>query len=118
MHYAHRHNDRNQVRAIINGMSIFVLKVPNTQMTPGNVTMLEDYVASSQELCRILSHHLAYANTLPPDQLLLRAPLLLYAERMQTHPYVVMGLFDYVKKVNDANVVVIPYGMTPTECQL
>jgi len=29
---------------------------------------------------------------------------------MQTHPYVVMGSFHYVKKVNDANVVVIPYG--------
>ena len=29
---------------------------------------------------------------------------------MQTHPYVVMGSFQYVKKVNDANVVVIPYG--------
>jgi len=110
MHYVYRHNEKNRVRAIINGMSIFVLKVPNTQMTPGNVTMLEDYVASSQEVCRILSRHLAYANTLPPDQLPLRVPLLLYAERMQTHPHVVMGSFDYVKKVNEANVVVIPYG--------
>jgi len=110
MHYVHRHNDKNRVRAIINSMSIFVLKVPNRRMTPGNVTMLEDYVASSQELCRILSRHLVYANTLPPDQLLFRVPLLLYAKRMQTHPYVVMGSFDYVKKVNDANVVVIPYG--------
>jgi len=80
MHYVYRHNDRNRVRAIINGMSIFVLKVPNARMTPGNVTMLEDYVASSQELCRILSRHLAYANALPPDQLPLRVPLLLYAE--------------------------------------
>jgi len=110
MHYAYRHNGRNRVRAIINGMSIFVLKVPNVQMTPGNVTMLEDYVASSQEVCRILSQHLAHANALPPDQLPLRVPLLLYAKQMQTHPYVVMGLFDYVKKVDDANVVVIPYG--------
>jgi len=55
MHYVYRHNDKNRVRAIINGMPLFVLKVPNTQMTPGNVTMLEDYVGSSQEVCCILS---------------------------------------------------------------
>jgi len=72
--------------------------------------MLEDYGGSSQEVCRILSRHLAYTNMLPPDQLPWRVPLLLYAERMQTHLYVVMGSFDYVKKVNEANVVVIPYG--------
>jgi len=29
---------------------------------------------------------------------------------MQTHPCVVTGSFDYVKKVDDANAVVIPYG--------
>ena len=110
MHCVYRHNDRNRVRAIINGMSIFVLKVPNVRMRPGNVTMLEDYVASSQEVCLILARHLAYANMLPPDQLPLRVPLLLYAKRMQTHPFVAMGSFDYVKKVDDANVVVIPYG--------
>jgi len=110
MHYVYRHNDKNRVRAIINGMPLFVLKVPNTQMTPGNVTMLEDYVGSSQEVCRILSRHLAHANTLPPDQLPLKVPLLFYAERMQTHPYVVMGSFDYAKKVDDTNMVVIPYG--------
>ena len=80
MHYVYRHNEKNRVRAIINGMSIFVLKVPNTQMTPGNVTMLEDYVASSQEVCRILIRHLTHANTLPPDQLPVEVPLLFYAK--------------------------------------
>jgi len=72
--------------------------------------MLGDYVASSQEMCRMLVQHLTCADTLPPDQLLLEVPLLFYAERMQTHPYVVTGSFDYVKKVNNANAVVIPYG--------
>jgi len=52
-----------------------------------------------------------YAETLPPDPLPLGAPLLFYAERMQTHPHVVTGLFDYVKKVDDANAVVISYGL-------
>jgi len=55
MHYVYRHNDKNRVQTIINGMSIFMLKVPNMRMTPGNVTMLEEYVASSQEVCRVLS---------------------------------------------------------------
>jgi len=110
MHFLYQYNDKNRVRAIINGMPLFMLTVPTLRMIPGNVTMLEDYVGSSQEMCRILSGHLAYANTLAPDRLPLKVPLLFYAEHMHTHPYVVMGSFNYVKKVNDANVVVIPYG--------
>jgi len=37
---------------------------------------------------------------------------------MHTHPYVVPGSFDYVKKVDDANVVVIPYGIDDNGAQL
>jgi len=37
---------------------------------------------------------------------------------MHTHPYVVPGLFKYVKKVDDANVVVIPYGIDDNRAQL
>jgi len=110
MHFVHQHNDKNPVRAIINGMSLFVLKAPNSRMMPGNVTMLEDHVASSQQVRRMLSRHLAHANTSPRDRLPLEAPLLFYAERMQTHPCVIVGSFNCVKKVNDANVVVIPHG--------
>jgi len=110
MHFVYWHNDKNRVQAIINGMSLFVLMVPNARLTSRNVTMLEDYVASSQEMCHMLIRHLTYANTLPLDQLPLEVPLLFYAERMQTHPYVVTGSFNYVKKVADANAVVIPYG--------
>jgi len=80
--------------------------------------MLEDHVASTQQMCRILGRHLAFANTLPPDRLLLRVPLLFYGERMHTHTHVIVGSFDYVKKVNDANVVVIPYGVDDRGAQI
>jgi len=40
------------------------------------------------------------------------------AERMQTHPHVVMGSFDCVKKVNEANVVVIPHGHDANGAQI
>jgi len=90
-------------------MLLFVHTVPGTKMTSKNATMLEDHVASTQQFCLILGRHLAFANTLPPDRLPLRAPLLFYGERMHTHPHMIVGSFDYVKKVNDANVVVIPY---------
>jgi len=43
---------------------------------------------------------------------------LFYGERMHTHPYVVPGSFDYVKKVNDVNVVVIPCGTDNNGTQL
>jgi len=45
-------------------------------------------------------------------------PLLFYGERMHTHPYVVPGSFDYVKKVDDVNVVVIPCGTDDKGTQL
>jgi len=98
------------VRAIINGMSVFVLTAPNTRVTSDNVTLLEDHVRSSKEMCCILIGHLMYTETLPPDQLPLQVPIVLYGERMQTHPYAITGSFAcHVKKVSDANVVVIPY---------
>jgi len=119
VHFLYQHNDGNRVRAIINhGMPLFVLTAPRTKMLPKNVTMLEDHVASTQQMCRILGRHLSFANVLPPDQLPLRVPLLFYGERMRTHPYVAPGLFDYVKKVDDANVVVIPYEMDDNGAQL
>jgi len=37
-------------------------------------------------------------------------PLLPFGERMHTHPHVVVGSFECVKKVNDANVIEIPCG--------
>jgi len=118
MHFLYQHNDGNRVRAIINGMPLFVLTVPGTKIMPKNVTMLEDHVASTQQMCRILGRHLSFANALPLDQLPLRVPLLFYGERMHTHPYVVPGSFDYVMKVDDANVVVIPYGIDDNGAQL
>ena len=118
MHFLYQHNDGNRVRVIINGMSLFVLTVPGTKITSKNATTLEDHVASTQQMCRILGRHLAFANTLPPDRLPLRVPLLFYGERMHTHPHVIVGSFDYVKKVDDANVVVIPYGVDDRGAQI
>jgi len=73
-----------------------------------NATVLEDDVASTQKMCRTLGRHLAFANTLPPDRLPLRVPLLFCGERMHAHPYHVPGSFHYVKKVDDVKAVVIP----------
>ena len=98
------------MRAIINGTSIFVLTAPNARVTLDNVTLLEDHVQSSKEMCCILVGHLLYAETLLPDQLPLEVPIMLHGKRMQTHPYTITGSFAYVKKVNDANAIVIPYG--------
>jgi len=109
MHYLYQHNDDNRVRAIIDGMPLFVLTVPNTRMDAGGATLLGDNMESTQAMCRILGRHLAFANTLPPNRLPLRAPLMFYCVPMHTHPYAIPGSFDYVKKVNDAGVVVIPY---------
>jgi len=118
MHFLYQHNDGNRVRLIIDGMTLFVLTVPGTKMTSKNATMLEDHVASTQQMCRILGRHLACANTLPPDRLPLRVPLLFYGKRMHTHPHVIVGSFDYVKKVDDANVVVILYGVDDRGAQI
>jgi len=118
MHFLYQHNDGNRVRVIIDGMSLFVLTVPGMKMTSKNATMLEDHVASTQQMCCILGRHLAFANTLSPDRLRLKVPLLLYGECMRTHPHVIPGSFDYVKKVDDANVVVIPYGVDDRGAQI
>jgi len=118
MHFLYQHNDGNRVRVIINGMPLFVLTVPGKKMTNQNATMLEDHVASTQQMCRILGRHLSFANTLPPDRLPLRVPLLFYGKRMHTHPHVVPRSFDYVTKVDDVNVVVIPYGTDDSGKQL
>ena len=67
MHFLYQHNDGNRVRVIIDGMLLFVHTVPGTKMTSKNATMLEDHVASTQQMCRILGRHLAFANALPPD---------------------------------------------------
>jgi len=110
MNFLYQHNDDNRVRVIIDGMPLFVLTVPGANMVAKNATMLEDNVASTQKMCRMLGRHLAFANTLPPDRLPLRAPLLFCSECMLTHPFHAPGSFDYVKKVNDANAVVTPCG--------
>jgi len=67
MHFLYQHNEVTQVRTIVNGMLLFVHTVPGTKLTSRNATMLEDHVASTQQMCRILGRHLAFANTLPPD---------------------------------------------------
>jgi len=118
MHFLCQHNDGNRVQVIIDVMSLFVLTAPGTKMTLKNATMLEDHVASTQQMCRILGHHLAFANALPPDRLPLKVPLLFFGKRMRTHPHMTPGSFDYVKKVDDANVVVIPYGVDDRGAQI
>jgi len=79
---------------------------------------LEDNVASTQKMCRTLGRHLAFANTLPPDQLPLKAPLLFCGERMHAHPHHAPGTFDCVKKVHDVNAVVTPCGTDDDRNQL
>jgi len=110
VHFVYQHNNRGRVRAIVDGMSHFMLSLPNMTLISGNLTLLEDHARSSEEICRLLVQHLEYEDTLAPDQLPLEVPLLLFSERMHTHQYAVMGSFEYVKKVNDANVIEIPYG--------
>jgi len=106
------------VRTIIDAMSLFVHTTPGTRMTSRNSTMLGDHVGSTQQMCCILGRHLAFANTLPQDQLPLRVPLLFSSERMHTHPHAIVRSFDYVKKVDEANVVVIQYGVDEEGAQI
>ena len=61
-------------------------------------------------MCRMLMRHLAFAHALPLERLPHRVPLMFYGGQMHAHPFHVPGSFDYVKKVDDAGVVVIPYG--------
>ena len=117
-HFNYQYNDSGQVRTIVHGMSLFMLARPKTALTPGNLTMLEDYVQSSEEVCRLLVDHLMYADTLVPEDLPLEVPLLLFGERMHTHPYAVMGSFECAKKSNDANAVEIRYGHDPNGAQI
>jgi len=97
MSFLHQRNDGNRVRVIVDGMPLFVLTVPCTNMVEKNVTMLEENVASTQKMCRMLGRHLAFANALPPDRLPLRVPLLFCGERMHAHPHHAPGSFDCVK---------------------
>jgi len=117
-HFVYQHNRYARVRMIINGMSLFVHTTPGTTMTSRNSTMLRDNMESTQQMCRILGRHLAFANTLPPNRLPLRVSLLFYGERMHTHPHGIVGSFDYVKKVNEANAIVIPYGVDDRGIQI
>jgi len=117
-HFAFQHNDRLRVQTIVNGMSLFMLTRPNTVRTPGNFTMLEDYVQSSEEICRLLVGHLEYADTLAPEDLPLEVALLFFGERMHTQPHAVTGLFECVRKINDANAVVILYGLGANGVQI
>jgi len=67
MHFLYQHNEGTRARTIINGMLLFVHTVHEWKMTSKNATMLEGHVASTQQMCRILGRHLAFANMLPPD---------------------------------------------------
>jgi len=104
------HNDKPRVRAIMNGMDVYMLTAPNTPITSDNLTMLEDDVRSSEELCNILVRHLLYAETLPLHQLPWAVPIVLHAGWMQTHPYAITGSFGHVKKIYGTNTIVIPCG--------
>jgi len=117
-HFQYQHNEYPRVRTIIDGMSLFVHTTPGARMTSRNSTMFGDHVGSTQQMCRTLGRHLAFANVLPPDRLPLRVPLVFYGERMHTHPHVIVGSFDYVKKVDEANVVVILYGVDERGTQI
>jgi len=79
-------------------------------MEAKNSTLLNDNQESTQAMYRKLGRHLAFARTLPPERLPHRVPLLFYGGQMHAHPHHVQGLFDFVKKVDDAGVVVIPCG--------
>jgi len=117
MVFLYQHNDGNRVRLIIDSMPLSVLTVPGTKMVGKNATMLEDTVESTQKMCRTLGRHLAFANTLSPDRLPLRVPLLFHGESIRAHPYHVPGSFDHVKKVVN-NTVAIPYGTDDNGMQL
>ena len=91
-------------------MDVFVLAAPNTRITSANLTMLEDDVQSSEELCNTLIGHLLHAETLSLDRLPLEVPIVLYAPQMQTHPCAITGLFGCMKKVDDTNAIEIPCG--------
>jgi len=117
-HFTYQHNDRQRVRAIINGMSLFMLTAPTLVHAPGNFTMLGDYVQSSEEICTLLVRHLEYADTLPQDQLPLEVPLLFFGERMQMHQCGITGTFEYMKCVDDANTVMITYGLDANGVQI
>jgi len=80
--------------------------------------MLRDNAESTQQMCPMLGRHLAFANTLPRDWLPLRVPLQFYSERMHTHPHGIVGSFDFVKKVNEANAVVIAHGVDDRGIQI
>jgi len=110
VYFNNQHNDRTRVQAIINGMDVFVLTAPNAPSISDNLTMLEDDVRSSEELCNILVGHLLCVETLPPSRLPWEVPIVLYARPMQTHPYAITGSFGHVKKVDDTNTTEIPYG--------
>jgi len=118
MHFVYQHNRYPRVRMIIDGMTIFAHTTPGMRMTSMNSTMLRDDTESTQQMCRILGHHLAFANTLPRDRLPLRVPLQFYSERMHTHPHGIIGSFDFVKKVNETNAVLIPYGVDDRGIQI
>jgi len=79
-------------------------------MEANNSIVLSDDQESTQAMCHILMRHLAFAHTLPSERLPYRVPLMFYGGQMHVHPFHVPGSFDYVKKVDDAGVVVIPYG--------
>jgi len=110
VYFNNQHNEKPRVRAIINGMDVYVLTAPNTPIIVDNLTMLDDDVRSSQALCDVLINHLLYAESLPLHLLPWEVPIVLYAGRMHTHPYAITGSFGHVKKICGTNTIVIPYG--------
>jgi len=76
MSFLCQHNDSNRVRAIVDCMPLFVLTVPNAKMEAKGTTLLKDDQESTRAMCHMLGRHLAFARTLPPERLPLRAPLL------------------------------------------
>jgi len=87
-----------------------VLAALNARIASNDLAVLEDDVQSSEELCNMLVCHLLCAETPSLDRLPLEVPIVLHAERMQTHPCAITGSFAHVKKVDDANAIEIPCG--------
>jgi len=101
------------VRLIVNGMDIFMLQGPGQTKARANLSMLQDDVQSTNEVCGRLATYIRFALTLPDDQLPLELPLLIYGQRMHQHPHGMRGLIEYLQKDDDGGVVVMPYGREP-----
>jgi len=99
-----------RVRAIINGMDIFMLRGPGQAKMSANLAIMYDDVQTPHDACIQLAPYMNIALTLPDDELPLEVPLVFYSRRIHQHPHGMRGLFEYLQKDDDDGAVVIPYG--------